>query len=179
MTETAVPEPEPSQARWFRSLGQDISDEYVRLHQAALQDPQRAGHGGEGTWVDVLKRWLPPAYDVVTRKYIVPETGVKKFETDIVVLGPSYPIPLHTHEEILAGGVAAAFSVKLTLDSAGIRDGVERAVALRRTLKSRFGTPRYEMAAPFPVGILAHSHSWKAPGSMPAKNIADQLWSLD
>jgi hypothetical protein len=33
--------------------------------------------------------------------------------------------------------------------------------------------------SPFPVGILTHSHSWKAPNSTPEQNIADQLWSLD
>jgi hypothetical protein len=105
----------------------------------------------------------PPGYDVVTRKYIVPEVGLEEFETDILVLHPSYPVPLRTREEILAGGVAAAFSVKLTLDASGIRDGVRRAIALRRGLKPRYGTPREEMTAPFPVGLLAHSHSWKAP----------------
>jgi hypothetical protein len=167
----SIPEassPEPAQAKWFRKLGREIKEEYDRLHQAALQDPQRAGHGGEGTWVSVLKEWLPPAYQVVTRKYIVPEVGTDMFEMDIVVLHSSYPEPLRTREEILAGGVAAAFSVKLTLDASGIRDRVERAVALRRALKPRYGTPREEITAPFPVGLLAHSHEWKAPNSTPA-----------
>jgi len=170
---------EPAQAKWFRKLGREINEEYDRLHQAALKDPQRAGHGGEGTWVSVLKEWLPPAYQVVTRKYVVPEVGMDTFETDIVVLRPSYPEPLRSREEILAGGVAAAFSVKLTLDASGIRDGVERAIALRRALKPRYGTPREEITAPFPVGLLAHSHSWKAPNSTPSANIVNQLWSLD
>jgi hypothetical protein len=176
---TGPDRPEPAQAKWFRALGQEISEDYARLHQAALRDPQRAGHGGEATWVNVLAHWLPPAYKVVTRKYIVPEIGNDQFETDIVILNPSYPDRLHVHEEILAGGVAAAFSVKLTLDAAGIRDGVSRAVELRRALKPRFGTPKDEMAGPFPVGILAHSHDWKAPASTPEKNITDNLWSLD
>ncbi len=171
--------PEPPQARWFRTLAREIEDEYERLHRAALQDPQRAGHGGEGTWVTVLSEWLPPGYDVVTRKYIVPEVGSEEFETDILVLHPSYPVPFRTREEILAGGVAAAFSVKLTLDASGIRDGVRRAIALRRALKPRYGTPREEITAPFPVGLLAHSHSWKAPDSEPRKNIAERLWSLE
>lgn len=48
----SIPEasgPEPAQAKWFRKLGREIKEEYDRLHQAALEDPQRAGHGGEGT----------------------------------------------------------------------------------------------------------------------------------
>src|SRR5580658_6062655 len=120
---------EPAYVAWFRSVEREIKEDYERLHQEALSDPQRAGHGGEGTWARILEQWLPPAYKVVTRKYIVPEVGSDSFETDIVVLHPSYPVPLHSREEILAGGVAAAFSVKLTLDAGGIRDGVERAVA--------------------------------------------------
>jgi hypothetical protein len=58
--------------------------------------------------------------------------GDNEFETDIVILNPSYPTRLRAHEEILAGGVAAAFSVKLTLDAAGIRDGVKRLFELSR-----------------------------------------------
>jgi hypothetical protein len=172
-------EPEPAQAKWFRALGQEIKEEYDRLHQEALEDPQRAGHGGEATWVSVFKKWLPPAYPVLTREYIIPEIGTEKFEMDIVVLHPSYPEPLRSREEILAGGVAAAFSVRLTLDAAGIRDGVKRAVALRRAMQPRHGTPRKEMTAPFPVGMLAHTHDWKAPNSTPAANILSQFQSLD
>jgi hypothetical protein len=173
------PVPEPAQARWFRSLEQQINDDYITLHKAALQDPQSAGHGGEGTWVNILSHWLPPAYEVVTRKYIVPEIGDDEFETDIIVLNPSYPTRLRRNARILAGGVAAAFSVKLTLDSAGIRDGVKRAIALRRALKPRHGTPRDEVIPPFPVGILSHSHIWKKPTSRPIDNIIGHLASLD
>jgi hypothetical protein len=116
---------------------------------------------------------------VVTRKYIIPEVDAPSSETDIVVLNPSYPEPLQDRHEILFGDVAAAFSVKLTLNSAGIRDGVSRAVQLRRGMGKRFGSPREEMLAPFPVGLLAHSHSWRSPGSTPRDNITQQLRSLD
>ena len=81
---------------------------------AAQEDPQRAGHGGEGTWRRFLQDWLPPAYEVGTRKYIVPEEGEDGFETDLVVFAPAYPKRLRDREEILGAGVAAAFSVKLT-----------------------------------------------------------------
>src|ERR1700722_201520 len=121
------PERDPVHTEWFRALGREIKEDYDRLHQEARDDPQYAGHGGESTWVRVLSKWLPPAYEVVTRKYIMPEVGNDRFETDIVVLRPSYPIPLRSQENILSGGVAAAFSVKLTLNAAGIRDGIQRA----------------------------------------------------
>lgn len=106
---------EPIHAGWFRALQRSIREDYERIRQDAQADPQRAGHRGEGTWARVLEKWLPPAYGVVTRKYIVPEIGNDAFETDIVVLHPSYPAPLRRHPDILAGGVASAFSVKVTL----------------------------------------------------------------
>lgn len=42
-------QPEPPQAKWFRALEREIKEDYDRLHDAALKDPQRAGHGGEKT----------------------------------------------------------------------------------------------------------------------------------
>src|SRR5579871_849152 len=117
---------EPAHAAWFRSVQREIAEDYQRLHIQALDDPQRAGHGTEQTWARVLEDWLPSSYRVLTRRYIIPEVGAKSFETDIVVLHPSYPARLARREEILSGGVAAAFNVRLTLDAAGISDGVER-----------------------------------------------------
>jgi uncharacterized protein DUF6602 len=173
------PEPEPVQAGWFRALGREIKESYDKLHHDALSDIQRAGHGGESAWVRVLKSWLPPSYEVVTRKYIIPEIGDDSFETDIVILNPSYPRPLREREEILPGGVAAAFSVKLTLNAEGIRDGIDRAVRLRRILRPRIGAPRHEMLAPFPVGLLAHSHTWTRPTSKPRNIISEHLQRFD
>lgn len=147
--------------RWLQGVEQDIQQEYVRLHAAARADPQRAGHGGEGTWARILSELLPPTYEVATRKYIVPEEGDDVFETDLIIFQPSYPRALRVREEVLASGVAAAFSIKLTLDRSGIRDGFDRAARIKRGVKPRLGSPRSEINAPFPVGLLAHSHSWK------------------
>lgn len=172
-------QPEPAQAAWFRTFGREIQESYDRLHEDATADFQRAGHGGESAWVAILRNWLPPSYEVATRKYIVPEVGNDVFETDIIVLNPSYPPALRVREQILPGGVAAAFSVKLTLNAAGIRDGVDRAVRLRRALRPRIGAPRYEMLPPFPIGVLAHSHTWIRPGSDPAGNVSRNLKLFD
>ncbi|MEU8531716.1 DUF6602 domain-containing protein [Streptomyces parvulus] len=156
-----APETSAVHHSWLRAVEQDIQQEYTRLHGAARSDPQRAGHGGEGTWARILSDWLPPAYEVATRKYIVPETGDDLFETDLIIFRPSYPRALRVREEVLASGVAAAFSVKLTLNKEGIRDGFDRAARIQRGIKPRIGSPREEMSSPFPVGLLAHSHSWK------------------
>jgi hypothetical protein len=110
--------------RWFDQLAADIASDYQQLHAVARKDAQRAGHGGESTWLRLLNNWLPPTYGVGQRKYILPERdGEEPFETDIVVFNPAYPERLREREEILAGGVAAAFSVKLTLDRRELRRG--------------------------------------------------------
>lgn len=164
---------------WLAKWQREVAEEYERLHQVALADPQQSGHGGEATWVRLLKEWLPSAYGVESRKYIIPEEDDDKFETDIVIFNPGYPERLRQHEEVLAGGVAAAFSVKLTLDPAGLRDAFERGARLRRSMKPRYGTPRHELLGAFPFGVLAHSHPWKQPSSTPIENLRSNLWKLD
>jgi hypothetical protein len=59
----------------MRETADQIQKDYERLHDVAANDPQRAGHGGESTWKELLTNWLPPSYEVVTRRYIVPEDG--------------------------------------------------------------------------------------------------------
>jgi hypothetical protein len=172
------PEGGNSLTDWFRSVQREIADDYGRLHQEALSDPQLAGHGAEATWKGVLSQWLPDGYGVEARKYIVPEVGTEIFEMDLVVLRPSYPKRLHHRAKILAGGVAAAFSVKQTLNAGGIADGVDRAMRLRRAMKPRSGTPREQMLAPFPVGLLAHSHCWTSRASTAEQNVYGRLCDL-
>lgn len=165
---------------WLSKVTRDIADDYRRLHAEAQNDVQKSGHGGEETWRAFLQEWLPPAYEVVTRKYIIPEHGEEAFEMDVLVLRPSYPKRLRDRVDILAGGVAAAFSVKLTLDADGLKDAVTKAAQLRRVLEPRAArTLRSEFVPAFPVGVLAHSHAWKRPGSMPLDNITRGCWDLD
>jgi hypothetical protein len=45
---------------WFREIGDEIQADWERLHAEAKDDPQRAGHGGEATWAELLRNWLPP-----------------------------------------------------------------------------------------------------------------------
>jgi hypothetical protein len=162
---------------WLEKVTADIAADYERLR--AGEDPQWAGHGGEETWARLFQDWLPPAYEVGIRKYIVPEEGDEKFETDLVVFNPAYPERLRSRVDVLAGGVAAAFSVKLTLNVEGLRDGIKRAAKLRRATKARAGTARTELLGAFPVGLLAHSSFWKKPGSKPEENITRAFRKLD
>jgi len=165
----------PKPLAWFRELQQQIQTDYDELHANGRDDPQRTGHGGETTWKRTLEDWLPPSYEIGTRKYILPEVGDDCFETDLVVFSPAYPAKLRQRHEVMAGGVAAAFSVKLTLDAAGTRDAVNRAARLRQGLHPRLGTLREELFAPMAAGLLAHSHAWKAARSMPVENVAASL----
>jgi hypothetical protein len=163
---------------WLAKWSRELAEEYERLHAGAAEDPQRSGHGGEASWLRLLQEWLPPAYAVGTRKYIVPEDGNDTFETDLVIFNPAYPQRLREREEVLAGGVAAAFSVKLTLDAGGLRDGVDRGARLKRSMKPRLGTPRDELLGPFAFGVLAHSHGWNQPSSTPRENLERNLVEL-
>lgn len=162
-------------ARQFAEMEAKIQTQYEEIRAEVGDDIQRAGHRGEGTWVQVIEAWLPQTYEVVTRKYIVPEEGSDEFEMDIIILNPGYPKELRGDARIMAGGVAAAFSIRLTLDADGIDDAFKRAVKLRRGLKKRYGSPRSEMLGVFPVGMLAHSHAWKRPNSTPLENISRRL----
>ena len=167
---------------WLAKVARDISEDYERLHVAAREPPkvQQSGHGAESSWLRFLEDWLPAGYAIGRRKYILPEFGdARPRETDLVIFHPSYPVALRGREEVLAAGVAAAFSVKLTLDAAGLREAAETAAGLQRMLRPRHDSARSEMLGLFPFGVLAHSHSWKAPGSQPIKNIADAMWTLD
>jgi len=167
--------------QWVQGVERDIQEDYDRLHTAAQawDKIQQAGHGGESTWARMLEEWLPPDYEVGLRKYLIPEVGDDTFETDLVIFRPSYPKALRKREEVLGGGIAAAFSIKLTLDAAGIRDGFERARDIRRGQAMLVGTPRREMLGSFPIGILAHSHDWKADGSTPLENVARNCLDSD
>lgn len=159
----------------FYKLAKGIQDDYERLQNLARRDPQRAGHGAETAWVDLLRTWLPDTYGVETRKYILPEYAHagEPFETDIVVFGPGTPRSLRRGAEVLAGAVAAAFSVKLTLDASGIKDAVSRANALKAGLYTRGEDLRSSLVSPFPFALLAHDHRWKSGPAAARSRVAD------
>jgi hypothetical protein len=167
-------------ARWFSETSDQIQKDYDRLFSAARNDPQKSGHEAESAWHSILKKWLPDYYEIGSRKYILPDVESDQrdcFETDLVIFNPAYPKPLREKSEILSGGILAAFFVRLTLDADGIRDACRRASILKRSSTVRVSTPRMHLHGPFSVGLLAHSHSWKASGSTPFDNVDRNLKS--
>jgi hypothetical protein len=88
-------------------------------------------------------------------------------QVDVVVLKPTYPPKLLEKKVWLAGGVAAAFACKTTLTAAHVRAALDRCARFKLLYPPRQGTPRLELRSPLIYGLLAHSHSWKAPNSDP------------
>lgn len=180
------PQSRPSQQHitWLRRTARQMSEEYEEAFEATSKNSGRAqetGHVIERGWKTFLTNWLPPQYEVTTRRYIVGEvdTGDNREETDIVVLRPNYPKSLRGEAHVLAGGVAAAFSVKSTLQSKSIYEAAESCARLDRSLSTREGTPRKELTRTFPYGLLAHSHLWKGEGSNPRLNVSKNLYEAD
>lgn len=167
---------------WFHRAASDIETDYRQHHETAQERHiQKAGHAAEATWVNFLAEWLPPTYEVVTRKYIIkPESDDRapQLETDIVVLTPGYPKAFRRQAYILAGGVAAAFSVKLTLDASGLREAIHGARSTRAGMRPIGANEYHQMTPEFPYGVLAHTHSWKAGMSTPVDNVDHYMWKM-
>ncbi|WP_308015778.1 DUF6602 domain-containing protein [Microbacterium sp. cx-59] len=167
--------------QWFDDADAGMSASYAENHAKARQSQriQQTGHAAEHAWGQLLSSWLPPQYEVAYRRYILPEIDVEHYtprETDIVILRPGYPQALRQKEEVLAAGVAAAFSVKLTLDAAGLKEAVEEAAAVRRHVAPRLGTVRQEATPPFRYGVLAHAHAF---GKNARSNVASNYAGAD
>ncbi len=110
---------------WLESVARTVAEDFERLRATAAASSanvQQVGHGGDSPWVILLKQCVPPGYEIGRRKYIFAEEGGEEFETDLVVFHPAYPSALRDQERVLAAGVAAAFSVKLTADAAGLQE---------------------------------------------------------
>lgn len=139
----------------FRDLAARVETDYTEARQHARDsDPQRAGHEGEATWQTLIEQW-GPGLPTVTRKYIVGPGGSSN-EVDLVILKRDYPEHLRSHSSVLASGVAAAFSVKLTLKRAHIREAIEQKKTLVRVAGDGSGAQQI-LSGSFPFGVLSHS----------------------
>lgn len=145
--------------RWFESIEEEIARDYSDAQSAHAVDIQRSGHEGESTWADLLAKWLPPAYGVGLRKYIIgKDDRVQPFETDIVVFEPGYPQHLRYRAKVHVGGVAAAFSVKLTARKKHYKEIADWAAALANLTNVDKTTVEGQLLPGIPTGFLAHSH---------------------
>lgn len=171
---------------WLADVADQMQRDFQRAHAEASKPGgiQESGHHGEHIWGAFLKAWLPPQYEIGYRKYILLETdpgdgAEASAETDIVIFHPSYPPALRERHDVLLTGIVAAFSAKLTLDRAGIDEAVKESAKVRRAAKLRSVDLNGKLLPPFVYGILAHTHSWKAPKSKPVQSITAALDELD
>jgi hypothetical protein len=157
--------------RWFDSIQTEIEEDYADAQATHKEDIQRSGHEGESTWADLLAKWLPPAYGVGLRKYVIgTDDAYKPFETDIVIFEPAYPQHLRYRTKVHAGGVAAAFSVKLTARKKHINEMAAWAASLSGLSHPDQTTVEGQLLPGFPTGFLAHSHDL---GSDPIGTLSD------
>jgi len=155
---------------------QIMQNEYSRIRKRAAEDPGTAGDNGEENWAELLRRWLPPTYRVVTKGRIMNAKGQCGPQVDVLVLSPSYPEVLLGKKEYLEGGVLAAFECKLTLKAEHVCTAAKNATEIRRlSLPARQGTPYKELHTRVRYGLLAHSHVWQGERATPIDNIEGHL----
>ena len=156
-----------------------LEGEYDRIQRRVKEDPGTAGDQGEENWASLLRVWLPPEYTVVTKGRILGHSGEASPQVDVVVLHPGYPAGLMDKKLFLAGGVAAAFECKLTLEGSHIRSAIQTSARIKRLTARRTGTPYLELSSPLLYGILSHSHSWKREASKPVENVTKLIDEAD
>ena len=156
-----------------------IQEEYDRIQKRAREDPGTAGDQGELNWAELFRDCLPPYFQVVTKGRILAPSGAASPQVDVLVLMPSYPKGLLSHNLYMAGGVVAAFECKTTLIAAHIQSTLETSSKIQGALPKREGSPYKELNSPIIFGLLAHSHSWKAENSKPLENIGSTLFESD
>jgi hypothetical protein len=153
----------------------EMAAEYQRIQKRVHEDPGTAGDQGEENWATLFRDWLPPTYQIVTKGRILGISGDASPQVDVLVLEPSYPHKLLDKKLYLAGGVAAAFECKLTLEAKHLDTAAKNAAEIRNLIPARSGTPYRELNSGLIYGVLAHSHSWKQPNSRPMENIREGL----
>ena len=166
---------QPLQHEWLKKTGDDLQADYERIRDIARQPSgiQQSGHEAEAAWKQLLEAWLPPNYRIGVRKYLLFETPVdgtsQSREHDLVIFHPGYPEALRTKPQVVISGVVAAFSVKLTLNRAGIEEAIEDAAVLRRGIEVKKDKTIGNLLSPLIFGVLAHSH--KSLGNPPDRTV--------
>ena len=100
---------------FIEETSKGIESEYRRIQKRSMDDPGTAGDQGEENWASLLRNWLPPIFQIVTKGKIIDSNGDVSPQVDIIVLKPEYPKALLDKKLYLAGGVLAVFECKNTL----------------------------------------------------------------
>jgi len=164
---------------FMKSATQEIENEYSRIQKRVGEDPGTAGDQGEENWATLLRNWLPPTFQIVTKGRILNHKGIASPQVDVIILQPEYPKHLLDKKLYLAGGILAVFECKVTLKSKHIEEFIKNSIEVKSNLEDRKGSPYKELHSPFLYGLLAHSHSWKGENSTPIENIGTKLRECD
>ncbi|MBD1364434.1 hypothetical protein IDJ77_11500 [Mucilaginibacter sp. ZT4R22] len=160
---------------FMQSATDEMSAEYNRIQKRALEDPGTAGDQGEENWAELLRKWLPSTFKIVTKGRIVGIDGVASPQVDVIILRPEYPPSLENEKLYLAGGVLAAFECKLTLKSKHLKAFFDNSKQVKSRMQYELGTPYKELQSPIIYGLLAHSHSWNGLKSKPIEIIEEAI----
>lgn len=146
-----------------------LREAHTEFVELAKVDAQKSGHKAEGIWVEVAQELLPPAFRVLTRKYIGPEV-------DIVVLPPTAPRFYDGAEvsDIPSDIACAIVQVKNTLDRSELRDAMKRIHAMNA------GPPRYMASQAkererLPAAVVALGSGWAHEFTSARKAFGDLL----
>jgi hypothetical protein len=159
-------DPRPHELVTFmRQDAAEMQSEYDRIRAITSEDPGTAGDEGEETWANLLREWLPEAYQVVTKGRLLAVNGARGPQVDVIVLRPGYPKRLINKKLYLVGGVAAAFECKNTLKPSHVNDSFDQAFQIDQLSSAKAPTPFSEMVPEVYFGLLAHSTVWQSEAS--------------
>jgi len=164
---------------YLKDAMDSMAKEYIRIYKRVKEDPGTAGDQGEENWASLLRNWLPPSYQVVTKGRILNADGNASPQIDILILSPKYPKHLLDKKLYLAGGVVAAFECKITLRPEHIKRAIQNTIKVKQLIPSRAGSRYKELNSPIIFGLLAHSHSWKNSKSNPIELIHRNILKYD
>ncbi len=147
------------------AVNDDILNDFRIVRRRSREDPGTAGDQVEEQWADVLRRWLPATYHIVTKGRILFPNETASPQVDILVLRPSYPLGLRNKKYFFSGGVLAAFECKLTLRARDLVKAFQTCHKIKKNTVDCTGTPQDELCKLPIFGVLAHSHDIRDKGN--------------
>ncbi|MCE2404783.1 MAG: hypothetical protein J4F43_06470 [Dehalococcoidia bacterium] len=76
---------------FFRQNSFEMMADYERIQSRSREDPGTAGDQGEENWAELLRDWLSPVHQIVTKGRILGATGIASHQIDVIVLKDAYP----------------------------------------------------------------------------------------
>jgi hypothetical protein len=177
-------------SQYLESINLTLEQDYKQIQGRVKEDTGTAGDQVEETWAEVLRKWLPSHYHIVTKGRIIGIGGEASPQIDVIVLWPNYPTFLLSKKLYMASGVAAAFECKLTLRTKHLVKVFNTAISLSNLTKREHKKRKEVLLAKnenyayeefhriFEYGLLAHSFEGDDPEEA-AKKFTIEIEKLD